>query len=73
MNIFLYCFFGSLATKSFEKMNDSLFECDWFELPVNLQKYFIIMIQNTQHPIFYHGFGMAVMNLETFLQVPTAS
>lgn len=27
------------------------------------------MIENVQKPVFYHGFGMARLNLETFSQV----
>lgn len=68
-NLFLYCFFGKLATESFETMADCLYETNWLDLPVNLQKYFIVMIGNAQIPIHYHGFGVALLNLETFLKV----
>lgn len=64
--IFIYCVFGKLATESLLSMSDRLYESNWCELPVDFQKHFILMIQNTQKPLFYHGFGVAVLNLETF-------
>lgn len=70
-NLYLYCFFGIKATMSFVQMADTLFECNWQVLPVHFQKYWILMIKNAQKPIFYHGFGMAVLNLETFSKVST--
>lgn len=67
--LFVYCYFGKLATESFLNMSDGLYQSNWFKLPVNLQKYFVPMIQNTQRPLYYHGFGIAVLNLETFTKV----
>lgn len=64
--LFLYCYFGEMASNSFEKMINLLFECNWSILPVDLQKYLIIMIANAQRPIFYHGFHVIILNLETF-------
>lgn len=68
-NLFVYCYFGKLATDSFQKMADYLYESNWHELPINLQKEFVVMILNTQKPLHYTGFGIAVLNLETFLKV----
>lgn len=58
-----------MATKSFEKMADSLYDCMWYGLDEKLQKYILIMITNAQKPIYYHGFGVAVLVLETFTKV----
>lgn len=68
-NTFLYCYFGKIATESYEKMADCLFESNWLELPVQLQKYFILMIGNSHRSLYYHGFGLAVLRLETFASV----
>lgn len=66
--LYVYCYFGKKSTESHEEMFDCFYECNWLDLPPNLQKYFIIMIGNAQRPICYHGFGVAVLNLETFLK-----
>lgn len=68
-NLFLCCFLGRLATESYEKMSDCLYECKWYDHPVELQKNFILMILNAREPIYYSGFGIADLNLETFRKV----
>lgn len=68
-NLFVFCYFGKLATDSFSNMGDCLFEYDWQALPIDLQKYFPLMIQNAQRRILYHGFGILVLKLETFTKV----
>lgn len=43
-NLFFYCSFGKMATESFEQMADCLFEANWQKLPIQLQKYLIIIV-----------------------------
>lgn len=69
LNLFIYCYFGKLATESFENMANHFFESNWYELPIDLQKYFVMMIGNAQRPIHYHGSGIAILNLDTFKNV----
>lgn len=69
LNLFVYCYFGKLATESFEQMADSLYESNWSNLPVRLQKYVLLIILNTQRPLRYHGFHLAYLDLETFSRV----
>lgn len=70
VNLFIYCFFGKMTTENFANMPDYLyFDMKWHKLSVKLQTYIVLMIQNMHKPIFYHGFDVAVMNLNTFLQV----
>lgn len=68
-NLFLYCYFGILATESYEEIGFCLFEANWQDLHVELQKYVIIMIADAQKPLEYHGFGVSVLNLTTFNKV----
>lgn len=67
--LFLYCFFGELATNSFAKMPDCVFKMNWQKLSVRLQKYVILMITDMHIPMHYHGFGVAIMDLRTFIGV----
>lgn len=67
--LYLFCYFGKLATESFSKMTDSLYEGNWQELSVDVQKYFILMIGNAQTLIFYSGFDIVVLNLGNFTSV----
>lgn len=68
-NLFLYCFFGRRATTNYEAMADCLYESNWLDCPLKLQKCFVILITNTQRPLYYHGFNVALLNLETMTNV----
>lgn len=69
LNLFIFCFYGKMATESFAEMAECLFESNWQSLPVRLQKYFVLMIGYAQRQMCYSGYGMVVLNLETFTQV----
>lgn len=72
-NLFVYCLFGKIATESFENMADCLFETDWPDMSNELQKYLILLIANMQKSLFYHGFEVATLELETFTKVSTSN
>lgn len=67
--MFFYCYFGKLASISFEQMTDHVFQMNWQDLPVKLQKYFILLIANMQKPLFYYGGGIVILDLSTFVNV----
>lgn len=69
LNLFLYCHFGKRTTDAYAGLADNLFESNWIELPVEIQKYFTLMISNAQLPLAYNGFYLVFLNLETFLKV----
>lgn len=50
-------------------MADCLYDTNWQMFSIKLQKYVVIMIGNAQKPLYYHGFGVAVLNLVTFTKV----
>lgn len=68
-NLFIYCYFGKIATDSYDGMAHSLYESNWQALPIDLQKCLVLMIGNMQRPVHYHGSGVVMLNLEIFLQV----
>lgn len=67
--LFFYCYFGKLSAESFEKMADCVYEMRWQMLPLRLQKYVVVMIENTQKPLYYHGFKIIKLQLNTFVKV----
>ena len=69
VNALLYCYFGTMTSESYAKMGNHLFELNWFELPIKQQKYFIVMGANMQRPSQYLGFGVMIVDLETFVGV----
>lgn len=58
-----------MTTDCYANMADRLFESHWQQLPIDLQKYFILIIGNMHKPLYYHGSGVLILNLETFRDV----
>lgn len=72
VNLFVFCYFGKISSDSFARMPDCLYcKMNWRELPPKLQMYVVLMIRNMQKPIYYYGFSVAVMDLNTFIYVRT--
>lgn len=73
-SLLINCYFGKMATESYVRMVDCVCnKIKWYELPIRLQKYFILMIENMQKPLYYHGFGVIYLKLETFTNVSVNS
>lgn len=68
-NLFLYCYFGHLATDSYLDLSDDLFKLKWHQFPLHLQKYFIMMIENSQQILYYSGSGIFTLDLNTYCKV----
>lgn len=69
ITLFVYCYFGRIATDSFLSMSDIVYESNWLNLCVDLQKDIVVVIGNMNRPLYYHGFGIAILNLETYAKV----
>lgn len=68
--MFLFCYFGRLATDIYGQMSYCLYESNWQSLPLDTQKKFLVlMIQNANRPLKYHGSGIVTLDLETFSMV----
>lgn len=68
-NLYFYCFYGDRSFDAYAQIANYLFESNWNEQPVDLQKYFKMMIANAQRPVFYHGFRIVRLSLEVYLKV----
>lgn len=65
----MQCLLGKMATERFAQMPNHLFHLKWYALPIKMRKYFILMLANTQQPLLFDGFGMYVLNLDSFTSV----
>lgn len=68
-NLYLYCFYGNRSTRDYAEMAHYLYASNWYKHPVELQKFFKMMIANAQIHLFYDGSGIVQLNLETYLKV----
>lgn len=67
--LFIYCFFGSVASDDFLRHTDCIFESLWYELPTKLQRTIVMIVRNAQQEMCFDGFGMLTLNLMTFTKV----
>lgn len=67
----MFCYFGEQFTHAFSHLNDAIYKCDWYLLPVETQKMIGMIAINTQRPIYFKGFGNVCWTLETFKKVIT--
>lgn len=68
-NLYLYCMAGARLTTNCIMFSDALFESNWWKMPNHLQKYFILLIAETQKPLFLEGYGIIRITLEAFTKV----
>lgn len=69
VNLFIYCYYGMFSTHYYSACSEIVYQSEWVNLPVKLQKPFVLMIAYTQEPVSYHGFHIVDLNLETFTKV----
>lgn len=69
LNLFVYCYYGHLATDCYLKMADLLFESKWYDQHLAQQRIYAFMMQNAQRAYHYHGFGIMTLNLDTYVKV----
>lgn len=67
---FKLCDFGDKITYQLTAVSDLYFELSWYHLPVDLQKYFILMIMNAEKPVYLEGFVIQCTR-EVFKKVRT--
>lgn len=69
-NLYIYCRFGKEATDYYLRYGDEIYKLQWIDmLDENLKKIVLLIIQNAQRPLNYHGFNCIYLNLETFAKV----
>lgn len=51
MQMFVICNFGGLVNSQFEELSDTLYECDWYAFPHELQKNMPVIMLVTQKPV----------------------
>lgn len=69
LNLFVYCYYGAVATENCLQFASSMYESNWYKLPTNLQFFIIMKLRNTQRPLYYRGWKLISLNLDTFCKV----
>lgn len=69
LTLFLYSYFGAVTTFEFLLYGVHLYESDWYKMPIEQQKYMILIIRNAQEDLCFTGSKLFVMDLATFSRV----
>lgn len=64
-----YCYFGNLATDHVSAIGDAAYNLNWFEYPVQIQKYVILIIARTTRRVEFSGFQLITCSMEMFGKV----
>lgn len=66
-----YCYYADFATDQVSEIGngDTVYNSNWYEYPIGLQKYMILMIARSQEPVHFTGFNMFYCSLELFSNV----
>lgn len=67
--IFCICFFGERVTNAFEDLEHTVYQCDWYLFPREIQKFVPTIMINVQQPVNIRIFGKFNCTLRTFKQV----
>lgn len=65
----LICELGQRVTNRYEAYGDELCKCDWYSLPVKLQRLYLIFLLDTQQPKRIQSYGGIVCSRKTFKKV----
>lgn len=63
--IFLLCEPGERITIGFEDFSDELSGCDWYLLPIEMQRMYAIFLSDTQNPVKMESFANILCERET--------
>lgn len=69
MWLLIYCNFGDQVTTQFGGIDSKLYLCNWYNLPIELEKNIPMMLLSVQKPIYLRGFGSTSCTRETFKKV----
>lgn len=67
--IFIFCGQSEEMINEFETFNHKLGECNWYSLPLDIQRMYLIFISNTQQPKIIQGYGNILFTRDTFKKV----
>lgn len=67
--VFVICEIGESVTIQFETFEMELSQCEWFLLPIKMQRMYLIFVAHTQQEQNIHGYGNITCSRETFKKV----
>lgn len=69
----LYCYHATKVTARVSLMGDTIYDLDWFEYPIKLQKLIVLTIARSQKPGKFSGLDLIDCTLEALTKVSNIS
>lgn len=66
---YLFCYFANLTTDRVLAIGDDVYNLNWLEYPVQMQKCLILIIARSHEPIQFTGLQMIECSMEMFGKV----
>lgn len=67
--MFVFCYFGNIVTVEATEVAFYAYQSYWYEYPLRMQWYVIMIMQQSQKPFYLKGFGLITCSLESFRRV----
>lgn len=67
--IFCSCEIGERVTEQFDVFDITVKQCQWYLMPIELQRMFVIVLSSSQQPVYLHGYGDIQCTRASFKQV----
>lgn len=64
--MFLYCYYATLISNSFDSINDIVYDSHWYTYPVSVQKPLMMMMGISQVPFKFDGLNMFECNIAKY-------
>lgn len=68
-NIFTYCYFGNKVTTKFTEVADAIYTTNWYEYPMQQQRYLIYVLIRSQRIFSFTGYFISSCSLGTYKSV----
>lgn len=67
-----FCYFGNLAADHVSEIGDAAYGLNWFEHPLEIQKYVILIMARSNERVAFSGFHLITCSMEKFGKVRNA-
>lgn len=66
---YLFCYFANFALDRMANIRHSVYNLNWLDFPIDLQKYCIVIIAQSQRNVWFHGLKLIACSLPNFGKV----
>lgn len=66
---YMLCDFGEHVTIASGRLNTSFYSNSWYLCPIEMQRYFLVILLAAQKPLYMEGFARLNCSRETFKRV----